>query len=72
MDYLTFFVETIMEDFMDHLKRYKTACSKVYSNEVEGLNSKGKIRMIDDAYFEDEDSENPWKEVCCSEQHRLG
>ena len=75
VDYLSFFVETIMDDFMEHLKCYKTACFKVCSNEGGGqekLMTKTKMKMIEEAFFEDEDHENPWKAVCCSQQARQG
>lgn len=72
VDYLSFFIETIMEDFMEHLKCYKTAHSKVLSTDGEGqekLLSNAKIRKIEEAFFEELDG---WKAVCCSQQARLG
>ncbi len=61
-----------MEDFMEHLKCYKTAHSRVLSNEGEGqekLLSNAKIRKIEEAFFEELDD---WKAVCCSQQAKLG
>ena len=75
MDFLSYFVETIMEDFMGHLKWYKGACSKVMNNGEGGqekLMTASRISMIEDAFFEEEDSDNPWKAVCCSPEARLG
>jgi hypothetical protein len=75
VDYLSFFIETIMEDFMEHLKCYKTAQSKVFSSEGEGqerLVTTIKVRKIEDAYFDGEDEENPWKDICRSQQARNG
>lgn len=62
-----------MEDFMEHLKCYKAA---VHSSEEEGqgqekLISTSKVRMIEEAFFDEEDSENPWRAVCCDQQARL-
>lgn len=77
MDYLTFFIETIMEDFMEHLKCYKAAHSKVYSSEGEGqgqekLITRAKATLIEEAYFDEEDSNGPWRAVCCSQQSKQG
>lgn len=61
-----------MEDFMEHLKCYKSAHSKVHFSEGDGqekLLSKAKIRKIEEAFFEELDG---WKAVCCSQQARLG
>lgn len=72
MDYLSFFVETITEDFMEHLKCYKAASLKVQTGEAEGqLMSSAKRTLIEEAYFEGQDSKNPWKAVCCNQQAKL-
>lgn len=75
VDFLSFFIETIMDDFMDHLKTYKAAALKVQSNEGEGqgqLMSYAKLKMIEEAFFEGEDAGNPWRAVCCNQQAKLG
>ena len=73
VDYLTFFIETIMEDFMEHLKCYKAAHFKVCSNEGEGqLITQAKGTLIEEAYFDEEDSNGPWRAVCCSQQSKQG
>lgn len=62
-----------MEDFMDHLKCYKAAALQVQAGEGEGqLMSYSKLKIIEEAFFEGEDSKNPWKAVCCNEQAKLG
>ena len=76
MDYLTYFVETIMEDFMEHFKRYKYACSKVQLNEGEASGNKmthsSRQRMIEQAFFESDSSDNPWEAVCLLPEARMG
>ncbi len=60
---------------MEHLKCYKTALSKVYSSEGEGqekLATDTKAKMIEEAFYEGEDVENPWSDVCCSQSARQG
>ncbi len=69
MDYLAYLVETIMEDFLEHFKRYKQACSKCQSCvDAEGGSSKisnsSRLRLIEEAFFEADDPDNPWKAVC--------
>ena len=58
---------------MDHLRCYKTAALKVQTGEGEGqLMSQAKMRAIEEGFFEGEDSTDPWKAVCCSQQAKLG
>lgn len=72
MDYLSYFVETITEDFMEHLKSYKNACAKVQLNDKESLINSFKLKKIEEAYFEEGSCKNPWKVVCSSPDAKLG
>ncbi len=73
VDYLSFFAETIMDDFMDHLRCYKTAYIKVQEQEgQEKLMNTSKLRMIENFYFDEESKDDPWRVVCCTPEGRLG
>ena len=73
VDYLSFFIETIMDDFMEHLKCYKAATLKMHASEGETqLMSNSKLKLIEEAFFEAEDKDDPWRAVCCDQQDRLG
>ena len=76
VDYLCFFVETIMDDIMEHLRQYKRA-GQLCEDECEDgswaeLSPTAKARQIERAFFEKEPSDNPWRAVCLSQPVRLG
>ena len=76
VDYLCFFVETIMDDIMEHLRQYKRA-GQVCEDECEDgswadLTPMAKARKIEKAFFDKEPANNPWKAICCSQPARLG
>ena len=76
VDYLCFFVETIMDDIMEHLRQYKRA-GQLCEDECEDgswaeLSPTAKARQIERAFFEKEPSDNPWRAVCLSQPARLG
>lgn len=67
MDYLSYFVETIMDDFMEHLRLYKKA-----RQTADPSSSDNDIKKIERAFFDAESKDDPWKAVCCSSEARLG
>ena len=76
MDYLTYLVETIMEDFLEHFKRYKHACFKAHYGDGDSGSGKtsnsSKLKLIEEAFFDDEGTDNPWKAVCTCPEARTG
>jgi hypothetical protein len=76
VDYLCFFVETIMDDFLEHLRQYKRA-EHVCEDECEDgswaeMTPSAKAKQIESAFFDKEPATNPWKAVCLSQPARLG
>ena len=76
VDYLCFFVETIMDDIMEHLRQYKRA-GQVCEDECEDgswaeLTPTAKAKQIERAFFDKEPATNPWKAICLSQPARLG
>ena len=76
VDYLCFFVETIMDDFLEHLRQYKRARHLCEDECEDGswaeMTPSTKAKQIERAFFDKEPATNPWKAVCLSQPARLG
>jgi len=85
VDYLTYLVETIMEDFLEHFKRYKYACgrSQCVGGWAEGdageggigegkVTNSSRLRLIEEAFFEADTPDNPWKAICLIPEAKRG
>ena len=76
VDYLCFFVETIMDDFLEHLRQYKRVRHLCEDECEDGswaeMTPSTKAKQIERAFFDKEPATNPWKAVCLSQPARLG
>lgn len=73
---MCFFVETIMDDFMEHLRQYKRA-RQLCEDECEDgswaeMSESAKAKQTERTFFEKEPPDNPWKAVVWSQPARLG
>ena len=72
VDYLAFFIDTLMNDFMDHLRAYKVACGAASVGVVTGQSAAIRNEAVETEFFKCESSEDPWKAVCCDRNSRIG
>ena len=73
VDYLAFFIETLMDDFMDHLKEYKQAVSVAAPMGVATCGSQVVLNeKIEGEFFRGESKDDPWRAVCCSREAKIG
>ncbi|XP_064402684.1 sorting nexin-13-like [Halichondria panicea] len=71
VDYLAFFIETLMNDFMDHLRAYKVACGTASVGVVTGQSAAIWNEAVETEFFKCESGEDPWRAVCCDREARI-
>ncbi len=72
VNYLAFFIETLMYDFMDHMRAYKVACGTASVGVVTGQNAAIWNEAVETEFFKCESVEDPWRAVCCDREARIG
>ena len=72
VDYLAFFIETLINDFMDHLRAYKVACGTASVGVVTGQSAAIWNEAVETEFFKCESGEDPWRAVWCDREARIG
>ena len=72
VDYLAFFIDTLMNDFMDHLKVYKVAYGIESVGGASGRSASERNKAVAKEFFKNENGEDPWRAVCCDREARIG
>ncbi|XP_064402678.1 uncharacterized protein LOC135348405 isoform X3 [Halichondria panicea] len=71
VDYLAFFIETLINDFMDHLRAYKVACGTASVGVVTGQSAAIWNEAVETEFFKCESGEDPWRAVWCDREARI-